>query len=66
VVTSVSKSSKAFSAGLRPGDLIISVDKKPVSSVAAFNAIAGKKRKGELLFLLVERGWSRMYFAFNL
>ncbi|RXK88535.1 DegQ family serine endoprotease [Chlorobaculum sp. 24CR] len=66
VVSAVSRSSKAFSVGLRPGDVIISVDKKPVESVAAFNAIAGKKKKGELLFLLVERGPSRMYLAFNL
>lgn len=66
VVTSVSQSSQAFSVGLRPGDVIISVDKKPVESVVAFNAIAGNKKKGDLLFLLVERGWSRMYFAFNL
>jgi len=66
VVTSVRKSGKAFSVGLRPGDVIISVDKKPVDSVAAFNAIVSNKKKGDLLFLLVERGWSRMYFAFNL
>ncbi|AAM72675.1 MAG TPA: DegQ family serine endoprotease [Chlorobaculum sp.] len=66
VVTSVSKSSRAFSVGLRPGDVVISVDKKPVDSVAAFNAIVKNKKRGDLLFLLVERGWSRMYFAFNL
>jgi serine protease Do len=66
VVTSVSRSSKAFLAGLRPGDVIVSVDKKQVDSVAAFNAIVGDKKKGDLLFLLVGRGWSQMYFAFNL
>lgn len=66
VVTSVSESSRAFSIGIRPGDMIISVDKKPVASVAAFNAIVAEKKKGDMLSLLVERGWSRMYFAFNL
>jgi serine protease Do len=66
VVSTVSRSGHAWSVGLRPGDVIVSVDKKPAESVAAFNAIAGKKKKGDLLFLLVERGWSRMYFAFNL
>ncbi|NTU53326.1 MAG: DegQ family serine endoprotease [Chlorobiaceae bacterium] len=65
-VASVRKSSQAFSAGLRPGDVIIAVDKRSVDSVAAFNEIVSKKKQGELLFLLVERGWSRMYFAFNL
>jgi serine protease Do len=66
VVTSIRKSSQAASAGLRPGDVIISVDKKPVESVAAFNALVTGKKKGDMLFLLVERGWSRMYLAFNL
>lgn len=66
VVSAVDRSSQAFMAGLRPGDIIRSVDRKEVGSVAEFKAIAGKKKKGDLLFLLVERGTSRMYLAFNL
>ena len=66
VVSAVDRSSKAFMAGIRPGDLIISVDRKEVGSVAEFKSITDKKKKGDLLFLLVERGPSRMYLAFNL
>ncbi len=66
VVSSVDRSSQAYMAGLRPGDIIKSVDRKEVGSVAQFKAIADKKKKGDLLFLLVERGSSRMYLAFNL
>ncbi|MBN1929480.1 MAG: Do family serine endopeptidase, partial [Chlorobiaceae bacterium] len=66
VVSAVSRSSQAFMAGLRPGDLIVSVDRNPVASVEEFKAVTGKKKKGDLLFLLVERGPSRMYLAFNL
>jgi len=66
VVSAVDRSSKAFMAGLRPGDIIRSVDRKEVGSVAAFKAITDKKKEGDLLFLLVERGASRMYLAFNL
>lgn len=66
VVTSVSRSSQAFMVGLRPGDLIVSIDRKPVTSSAAFNEIVRAKKKGDLLFILIERGTSRMYFAFNL
>jgi serine protease Do len=66
VITSVSKSSQAYMVGLRPGDVIISVNRKPISSVAEFNAILKGMKPGDLLFLLVERGTSRMYFAFNL
>jgi serine protease Do len=66
VVRSVQESSAAAMAGLRPGDIIISVDKKPLASFASFSdAIRGKKR-GDTLLLLVERGWNRIYFAFKL
>jgi serine protease Do len=66
VVSSVDRSSQAYMAGLRPGDIIKSVDRKEVGSVAQFKAITAKKKAGDLLFLLVERGSSRMYLAFNL
>jgi serine protease Do len=66
VVTSVKANSPAFRVGLRPGDVILSLDKKPLNSAVAFNESIKTKKRGDLLFLLVERGWSRMYFAFNL
>ncbi|NTU67407.1 MAG: DegQ family serine endoprotease [Chlorobiaceae bacterium] len=66
VVTGVLGSSPADRAGLKPGDVVLSIDKRPVASFAAFSeAIKGKKR-GDMLLLLVERGWSRIYLAFNL
>ncbi|NTU57843.1 MAG: DegQ family serine endoprotease [Chlorobiaceae bacterium] len=66
VVTSVKGNSPAFKIGLRPGDVILSIDKKQVGTTAAFNELVKNKKRGDLLFILVERGWSRMYFAFNL
>jgi serine protease Do len=66
VVTSVKANSPAFRIGLRPGDVLLSVDKKPLSSITGFSEIVKNKKRGDLLFLLVERGWNRMYFAFNL
>ena len=66
VVTSVLGSSAADRAGLKPGDMILSVDKKQITSYATFSeAIKGKKR-GDMMLMLVERGWSRIYLAFNL
>ena len=66
VVTSVKENSHAFRIGLRPGDVVISVDKKPVTSAASFNEVVKGKKRGDLMLILVERGWSRIYFAFNL
>ncbi len=66
VVTAVLGMGPADRAGLKPGDVILSVDKKPVASFTSFSeSIKGKKR-GDLLLMLVERGWSRVYLAFNL
>jgi serine protease Do len=66
VVSAVLDSSPAYRAGLRPGDIILSVDKKPVTSFAGFTDMIKGKKRGDMLFMLVERGWSRIYFAFNL
>jgi serine protease Do len=66
VVTAVKESSPAARAGLRPGDVIISIDKNSVTSYTQFNEMVGHKKRGDKVTMLVERGWSRMYFAFNL
>ncbi|ACF46583.1 protease Do [Prosthecochloris aestuarii DSM 271] len=66
LVTGIDPSSKAYRAGLRQGDLILSVNKKNVSTYKEFLAVAGSVKKGDLLFLLIERQGSKVYFAFNI
>ena len=66
VITAVKESSPAGKAGLRPGDVIISLDKNSITSYEQFNQLVGRKKRGDRITMLVERGWSRMYFAFNL
>ena len=65
VITAMVPSSNAYRAGLRPGDLILSVNKKEVTSMAGYSALVKSMKKGDLLFLLVERAGSKIYFAFN-
>ncbi len=66
VVTGVKVSSEAYKAGLRLGDVILSIDKNSITSYTQFNQLVGRKKRGDRITMLVERGWSRMYFAFNL
>ena len=65
LVVSVDQSSNAFQAGLRSGDVIVSVNREAITSYAQYAAIIRKVRGGELLFLLVDRGGNKVYFAFN-
>ncbi|NTV68069.1 MAG: PDZ domain-containing protein [Chlorobaculum sp.] len=66
VVTAVREISAAGKAGLRPGDVILSIDKSSITSFAHYNQLVGRKKRGDKITMLVERGWSRMYFSFNL
>ncbi|MDT9547194.1 MAG: DegQ family serine endoprotease [Chlorobium phaeovibrioides] len=66
VVTAVLESSNAWGAGLRRGDLILAINRKPVESFTGYTAAVSGIKKGELLFLLVERRGNKIYFAFNL
>jgi len=52
-VTAVEADSPAAQRGLRAGDIITAVNRRPVRSLAELNEIAGSNR---ILFLLVERG----------
>ena len=65
VITAIDPSSNAYMAGLRSGDVILSVNKSAVSSFAEFTALLNKVKSGDLLFLLVDRSGNRIYFAFN-
>ena len=66
VVTEVTQGSNAYRAGLRNGDSIKAVNRQNISSYKQFLSLVGKMKQGDLLFLLVERGGSKVYFAFNL
>ncbi len=66
VVTAVLTSSPADRAGLKPGDIIVSIDKKSVASIDAFNAAIKGKKHGETVLMLVDRGWNRVFLAINL
>jgi serine protease Do len=61
LVTSVEPGSRAHRAGLRPGDVILELDRKAVDSVAALEGL-NARAKGKAL-LLVSRGGQTIFMA---
>ena len=55
VVTDVAPGSPAARAGLRPGDVLLEVNRKPVATVREFEELYGKA-KGNVLLLLYRQG----------
>jgi serine protease Do len=60
VVTNVDVASDAYEAGLRRGDVIQSVNRRPVTSVREFEAAVGR---GQTVLLLVNRGGATRFIA---
>jgi len=56
VITDVDPDSAASAAGLQQGDIIVQVDRKPVSSVSEFNNAVKAGASRESTLLLVKRG----------
>ncbi|MBI2962805.1 MAG: DegQ family serine endoprotease [Deltaproteobacteria bacterium] len=63
LVKGVKSGSVAEDAGLRPGDVILEVDRKALKSVDAFTEAVGKGKAGESLLFLVRRGDSTLFLA---
>jgi serine protease Do len=62
VVTDVDDSSQAAIQGLKQGDLIVEVNRKPVTNVSDFNNAVNSSHSGTTL-LLVQRGQVRQFVA---
>jgi len=59
VVTSVERDSSAWNARLREGDIILSVNRKPVESIEDFKKVVGNRDKQ--ILLNVQRGRSALF-----
>jgi serine protease Do len=61
LVTGVEPDSRAASARLREGDIILEVNRSPVQDASAFRAALVRASKGNKILLLVNRGGSTFY-----
>jgi len=63
VVTSVEEGTAAAEAGLRRGDVIVEVNRRPVRTLADFDAATRDVKRGERLTVRLERGAVALYVA---
>jgi len=63
VVTAVEPGSAADEAGIRRGDVIVEVDRKPVRGVEEYRKAIAGSRKGRGVLFLVRRGESTLFLA---
>ncbi|MDG5767986.1 DegQ family serine endoprotease [Balneolales bacterium ANBcel1] len=66
VVEEVDRNSAAAQNGLQQGDVIVALNRLPVTSVVEFNEAISAMETGESLLLQVIRGNSRLFIAFEL
>ncbi len=65
VITAIEPASNAYLAGLRTGDIILTLNRQNITSFASFSVLVNNIKSGDLLFMLVERRGNKIYFAFN-
>jgi serine protease Do len=63
VITEVKPGSSADEAGLRAGDLITQINRRPVKNLADYNREMARSEKGQSVLLLVRRGQSSVFLA---
>ncbi|WP_243372164.1 DegQ family serine endoprotease [Geotalea sp. SG265] len=65
VVVDVEQGSIAEDAGIKPGDVVREVNRKPVKNLAEYQAEVDKIKKGEPVLLLLKRGKQTFYISID-
>jgi serine protease Do len=66
VITDVENGSVADQSNLKPGDVILKVNRQTVKSVSDYNKILKSTKPGETLLLYIQRDEARIFVAFTI
>lgn len=65
-INKVAKGSVAAEAGIKPGDMIVSINRQIVKTIEDYQKITSRAGKGSRLTILVRRGGASIYFALRI
>ncbi len=63
IISNVQQGSAAGEAGLKPGDIILEIDKKPIKSLDDYSEALENVKSGDTALFLVKRGSNTIYSA---
>ncbi len=66
VITGVKRGSVAAQSGLRPGDVILKVNRKDVKNVDDYARIVDKLKPGDTVLFYIQRGDANIFVAFSI
>ncbi len=66
MITAVEQNSLATQSGLRPGDVILKINRKDVRNVSEYNTLINDLKAGDTLLFYIQRSDSKLFIAFTL
>ncbi len=63
IITGIDQNSVAADAGLRPGDIILEINRQPITSMDSYNRAIRKINKGDIVLFLVKRGQTTLFYT---
>ncbi|MBU2550363.1 MAG: DegQ family serine endoprotease [Proteobacteria bacterium] len=66
IIAGVADDSAAAESGLKPGDLIVEIDRNPVKDIGEYRKVIVGKKKGDTLLFLIKRGPNTLFFTLKI
>ncbi|OPX35730.1 hypothetical protein B1H10_00585 [candidate division KSB1 bacterium 4484_188] len=66
VITNIKQGSVAVQSGLRPGDVILKINRKQVKNVSDYNKVLEKVKPGDTILFYIQRNEAKIFIAFTI
>ncbi|MBW2092780.1 MAG: DegQ family serine endoprotease, partial [Deltaproteobacteria bacterium] len=63
IISRIAEDSPAAEVGLRPGDIILEINRQPINNLESYNQAISKINKGEIVLFLVKRGPNTLFYT---